>query len=241
MADETPEQIKERVLAEELAKGSDPRVAEGRAKAAEFRAREGLPIEPDQAWRAKLEREGGAPTQEAAPAVEGAPPAPPTAPSDQPIRESAQSQLEHPSAAAPPLAEAPAETAAAPEAPPTPAQERGEEHPTAAPAQAPSDSSEQAPPAVAEAPVSAELVAPPMEPEAEPEIGARVEVESESLEEYAGIKVRDSRLPVWLLVILVVVPLWAMFYMAAFAGSDAIERTSGCTVNADHTFTCFGR
>ncbi len=55
MADETPEQIREKILAEELAKGSDPRVAEGRSKAAELRARHGLPIDPQEAWMAKLE------------------------------------------------------------------------------------------------------------------------------------------------------------------------------------------
>src|SRR5688572_380529 len=70
MADETPEQIREKVLAEELGKGSDPRVAEARSKAAEMRARHGLPIEPQQAWRAKLEQEGGAPAQAAAVAEE---------------------------------------------------------------------------------------------------------------------------------------------------------------------------
>ncbi|MGH2811342.1 MAG: hypothetical protein ACRDI1_01335, partial [Actinomycetota bacterium] len=76
MADETPEAIRERVHAEELAKGSDPRVAMGRAKAAELRAREGLPIDPEQAWRAKLEKEGG--SAAAAPADAPAP-APPEA------------------------------------------------------------------------------------------------------------------------------------------------------------------
>ena len=67
---ETPEEIRERVLSEEMAKGSDPRVAEGRAKAAEARAREGLPIDPEEAWRAKLEREGGGGAVEAPVATE---------------------------------------------------------------------------------------------------------------------------------------------------------------------------
>ncbi|HVE76761.1 MAG TPA: hypothetical protein VND22_08375, partial [Actinomycetota bacterium] len=56
---ETPEAVRERVKQEELAKGSDPRVAESRSKAAEARAKHGLPIDPQQAWKAKLEQEGG--------------------------------------------------------------------------------------------------------------------------------------------------------------------------------------
>lgn len=196
MADETPEQIKERVLAEQLAKGSDPRVAEGRAKAAESRARHGLPIEPDAAWRALLEREGGAPS-EAAPAAE--PRAEEATPAPEP----------EPQPEAEPTAEA-APAAPAAEAVPEP-------EPAAAPA----------PPVVHQEP-----------DKPEPEVGALIEVESEGLEEYAGIKVRDSRLPMLLLVILIVIPMWAIFYLAAFAGSESIAKTSGCVINPDHTFAC---
>lgn len=79
---DSPQAIRERVHAEELARGSDPRVAEGRAKAAEARARHGFPIEPQEAWKAKLEKEGGgapasttaapAATEQATPAVQEA-------------------------------------------------------------------------------------------------------------------------------------------------------------------------
>lgn len=41
VSDEEAAEIRKKVLEEELAKGSDPRVAEGRAKAAELRARKG--------------------------------------------------------------------------------------------------------------------------------------------------------------------------------------------------------
>ncbi len=62
---ETPDQVYERILAEEQAKGSSPPVAEGRAKAARFRARKA---------------EGGetpaAPAPPAPPAVDAATPAP---------------------------------------------------------------------------------------------------------------------------------------------------------------------
>lgn len=43
---ETPDEIYDKVLAEEQAKGSSPAVAEARAKAARHRARKGLPTDP---------------------------------------------------------------------------------------------------------------------------------------------------------------------------------------------------
>jgi hypothetical protein len=108
MADEAPEQIRERVHAEELAKGSDPRVAEGRAKAAELRAKAGLPIEPDKAWRAKLEQEGGE-----APA---AAPAAGTATAEEPAEEAEPREEEAPAPAAAEEAPEPSAPAEAPAA-----------------------------------------------------------------------------------------------------------------------------
>lgn len=215
MADESPEQIRERVLAEELARGSDPRVAEGRAKAAEVRAQHGLPIDPEQAWRALLEREGGAPAPETAgPPAEAAAPEPAEAPSAEAPEAEAVSEA--------PAAEAALEAAAVAPAPAAPATESAAAAPEVAPA----------PPTPAEP-------APPKEPQYEPEIGQPAELETEALETYAGIKVRDSRLPAGLLLILVLIPLWAIFYLAAFAGSESIARTTGCRVNPDHTLVCF--
>lgn len=118
MADESPEQTRERVHAEELAKGSDPRVAEGRAKAAELRAKAGLPIEPDLAWRAKLEQEGGAPS--AAPtttAGEAPPEAEPAEPEPGEEPEAAEAEPE-PEPAAAPTGPAPVPTSQAPAAAP---------------------------------------------------------------------------------------------------------------------------
>ncbi|MFN2610180.1 MAG: menaquinol-cytochrome c reductase cytochrome b subunit [Actinomycetota bacterium] len=43
---ESPDEVYERILAEEQAKGSSPAVAEARAKAARHRARKGIPIDP---------------------------------------------------------------------------------------------------------------------------------------------------------------------------------------------------
>jgi hypothetical protein len=72
---ETPEEVREKVFQAELAKGSDPRVAEGRAKAAEMRALHGLPIDPQEAWKAKLAGDGKTPTPPPAPVPEAPPPA----------------------------------------------------------------------------------------------------------------------------------------------------------------------
>lgn len=55
---ETPDEIYERVLAEEKAKGSSPQVAEARAKAARLRARKGLPIDPQAAAAAEAAAAG---------------------------------------------------------------------------------------------------------------------------------------------------------------------------------------
>jgi hypothetical protein len=41
MSDEEAAEIRRKVYEEEMAKGSDPRVAEGRAKSAELRAKKG--------------------------------------------------------------------------------------------------------------------------------------------------------------------------------------------------------
>lgn len=219
MADETPQQIRERVLAEELAKGSDPRVAEGRAKAAEMRAQHGLPIDPEQSWRALLEREGGSPAAQA----EAAASEPAAAPAE---------------AAAPEPAQAPPAEAEAAAAPDVSEAAAAQPAPAAAPAPAPSPVAP-APAETPAGPVPLAEPAPPREPEYEPEVGEPLELELESLESFAGIKVRDPRLPTGLLVILVLIPLWAIFYLVAFAGSDSIARTTGCTVNPDHTLVCF--
>jgi hypothetical protein len=218
MPDETPEQIRERVLAEELAKGSDPRVAEGRAKAAEVRAQHGLPIDPDQAWRALLEREGGTPAASTAVATE------PAAPPEE--------------VAAPEPAEAPPAEGA-----PAPPEETAAPEPAEAPptegAPAPEEAAAAPEPAPALETVTPAEPSPPKEPDHEPEIGEFIDLDAEAFETVAGIKVRESRLPAGLLLILVMIPLWAIFYLAAFAGSDSIARTSGCLVNWDHTLVCF--
>lgn len=207
---ETPEQIKERILAEELGKGSDPRVAEGRAKAAEVRARHGLPIDPEQAWKALMDQEGRAPAPAAAGVAAATEPA--TAPE----------------AAAP--SEAPE---APPEAPPPEAPDAQAKPIESAVTSVSADDSIPAPagaePAAALAP----------EEEFEPEIGDLIEVEREELEEFAGIRVGDPRLPVWLLVILVAIGLWAIFYLAAFSSSEDVARTTGCRVEPGRAFTCF--
>ncbi|MGH2772692.1 MAG: hypothetical protein ACRDIU_06105, partial [Actinomycetota bacterium] len=60
---ETPEEVFERVLAEEQAKGSSPTVAQSRAKAARMRASKGLPTDPAEAAKAAA---GAAPAEEPA-------------------------------------------------------------------------------------------------------------------------------------------------------------------------------
>lgn len=205
MVDESPEQIRERVHAEELAKGSDPRVAEGRAKSAEARAREGLPIEPDKAWRAKLEKEGLAPQE----AASEAPPV------------SAQAEAaEEQTPAGDPAQESPTE----PEAPEAPA--------PAPPAPALPGEPEPRTPAVAAVASPAEV-----EPAPPPEIGDPIELETEGLDEIAGIKIRDPRLPAWLLVALFAIAMWAMAYLL-FAGGTASSEVTGCRVESGGALVC---
>lgn len=198
---EAPEAIRERIHAEELAKGSDPRVAEGRAKAAEMRARQGLPIDPQEAWRAKLAQEGAAPS---APALK-------------------QAETE----VAP--AEAAAEKApAVEETSPAVVEEPGP------------DAAAPAPQAPAAVPPALVAEAPPPEPEVpfDPEIGDLIAV-AQTVSEIGGVKVADARLPAWLMVILLAIPLWAILYLLALGGEDVARRTSECAVQPDRTFVCF--
>ena len=208
MAEESPEQIRERVHAEELGKGSDPRVAEGRAKAAEMRAKAGLPIEPDKAWRAKLEQEGGEASE--APAAASA----------------AEAGAEEA-----PAEEAPAEEAAqeapAAEAQPEPAAEAPATAPTPAPA----------PAAPAAAPREPEFVTASAAPR-EPEVGEPIEIETEGLEVVAGVPIRNERMPAWVTGILIAVILWAVAYALFLSGPEAISNTTRCEVSADQTLVC---
>jgi len=65
---ESPDEVYERVLAEEKGKGSSPPVAEARAKAARHRARKGLPTDPAEAAKAEA---AAKPAAEQAPAPAG--------------------------------------------------------------------------------------------------------------------------------------------------------------------------
>jgi hypothetical protein len=81
-------------------------------------------------------------------------------------------------------------------------------------------------------------VAPPAPPpEAELEVGELIEIPTEGLQEIAGVKLRETRIPVWLVAVLLLIAGWAVFYLMAFSGAGAAG--SGCSVRADHTFTCF--
>ena len=224
MADETPEQIKEKILAEELAKGSDPRVAEARSKAAELRARQGLPIDPQQAWRAKLEKEGGA-----APAAEAV--------------EEPQAEVQ-----AAPTQEAPAE---APDEPKPVTEEPAAEEPAPAeqPQTAPAPSPVQAPvPAGVEvqresaeivpAAAAVPAVAPSREIQFEPEIGEMVEFDTEDMAEVAGIRLADARLPGWLIAVFIALVGAAVIYLLVFSGPGAAEEASGCRVDANRAVVC---
>lgn len=223
-AEESPEQIRERVHAEELAKGSDPRVAEGRAKAAELRAKAGLPIEPDKAWRAKLEQEGGEPSSAPATSAEAEPEAEPSA--------EAESAAEaEPAAEGQPSAEAEAHPEAA--APEPAAQQPAEAEAPAEPA------AEPARPALRVVEPERETVL-ATEPEREPEVGEPFEVETEGLEVIAGVAMRDARLPKWLVGALLAILVWALAYALFLSGSDVIERTTRCRVEADQTLVCSG-
>lgn len=116
---ETPDEIYERVLAEEKAKGSSPQVAEARAKAARLRARKGLPIDPQAAAAAEAAAAGApaAPKTTAGPAhvppespVPGeSPPAPVAAePAPEPLPAAAEPAAAQEAAAAEPAAPQPA-------------------------------------------------------------------------------------------------------------------------------------
>lgn len=217
MADESPEQIRERVHAEELAKGSDPRVAEGRSKAAELRAKAGLPIEPDQAWRAKLEQEGGAPSAAGtATAVE--------APRDEAEAEPEPEPEPEPAAEPEPAPAAEAEPAAKPE----PAAKAG-------PAPGPEPQPEPQP-ATAREPAT--VAAAPAAPKRDPEVGEPIELVTEGLEVVAGIPIRDTRLPLWVTAVLIGLLVWAVLYGLFVSGADAIRETTGCRVEADRTLVC---
>ena len=216
---ETPEAVRDRIKAEELAKGSDPRVAEGRSKAAEMRTRLGLPIDPQEAWKARLAQEGGAP---AAPAADAAPAAP------------AAPEPEAPAAPEPETPETP-ETPA-PETPETPAPP-APAAPLEAQPQPPSEPQTQSQPEAG--PAAAVVPAPPVVPVFAPEIGEIIELEDEVVFSVGGVKVRDARIATWILVLLLSIPLWAMLYLLGLGGGDVGRATTGCIVDADRSFVCF--
>jgi menaquinol-cytochrome c reductase cytochrome b/c subunit len=157
---ETPDEIFERVLAEEQKKGSSPAVALARAKAARVRAQKGLPIEaaaaaaaaamepsPPGAEEAKGEpaeaaaeapAEAEAEAKPAAPApepeaAEAKPAAPPREPEAAEAKPAARAPKPEPAAAPPPAAEEPA----AAEPAKAPAAGDGREAPAERPAPAP--------------------------------------------------------------------------------------------------------
>lgn len=183
----TPEEARAAVLAEELSKGSDPRVAEARSKAAEARARQGYPIDPHEAWKVKLEKESGRAPSEAPPPTE-APPAPVETPPPAPV------------------------------AVPDPAPQVAE----------------------VEAPLVVEAPQVVVEVAFEPEFGQLLEpADEDRWTEIGGVKVRDARIPNWLMVALIAIPLWAVVYLMAFGSADVDRATTGCIVGEDQTFTCF--
>jgi len=114
---ETPDEVYDRVLAEEQAKGSTPAVAEGRAKAARHRAKKGIPTDPAGAAAAAGPREAGsaAPAAEA-PAPEPEPaeaaPTPEPGPAEAAPQTAAAVATEAPAAAGVATATAPAEAPA---------------------------------------------------------------------------------------------------------------------------------
>ena len=236
---ETPEAVRDRIKAEELAKGSDPRVAEGRSKAAEMRTRLGLPIDPQEAWKARLAQEGGAPTAPAAlePEAPVAPVAPvaPAAPEPEPTGPAAPAadagtpapRTDNSPTHVPPdssgLVESPAPSASAapledqpqPQTPPPPPPEAG-----------PAADVVPAPPT-------------PVVPVFAPEIGEIIELEGEVVFSVGGVKVRDARIATWILILLLSIPLWAMLYLLGLGGGDVGRATTGCIVDADRSFVCF--
>jgi menaquinol-cytochrome c reductase cytochrome b/c subunit len=66
---ETPDEVYERILAEEQAKGSSPQVAQARAKAARMRASKGLPVTAAEAAAAGADTPAAAPPPAAEPAA----------------------------------------------------------------------------------------------------------------------------------------------------------------------------
>lgn len=226
MTDETPEQTRERVLAEELAKGSDPRVAEGRSKAAELRARQGLPIDPQEAWKAKLEKEGGAPAPTRAEEE-------PQAVAEEAPSEEAPAEAAEEAATAPPAEEAPADAPAAAETPQTTPAPSPVQAPVPAGVEVQRESAEIVPAAV-----SPPAIAPSREIQFEPEIGEMVEFDTGDMAEVAGIKLADARLPGWLIAVFVALVGAAVIYLLAFSGPGAAEEASGCRVDANRAVVC---
>ncbi|MCA1839759.1 MAG: hypothetical protein LC723_05435, partial [Actinobacteria bacterium] len=54
-----------------------------------------------------------------------------------------------------------------------------------------------------------------------------------------GINVREARIPTWIALVLLAIPLWAMLYLMAGGGADIARTSTGCEAHPDHTFTCF--
>ena len=205
---ESPQEVKERIHAEELAKGSDPRVAEGRAKAAEARATHGLPLDPQEAWKVKLSKAGGAPA---------AAPATPPEPAPEPDVE--------PPAPEPQTAETPADE---------------DEEGRAAPDQPPAIQAEGTRAAPPQAAPAAAVLTPPVEEQWDPDVGDVVEVFDEPLvTTVAGVTVVDSRIPTRLMLVLLIIPMWAILYLLAASSGDPVRASTGCVVSADHSFVCF--
>lgn len=85
---ETPDEVFERVLGEEQAKGTSPAVAQARAKAARVRAQKGLPTDPAEAAKA-AKAAAAKPSEAPAPAPAAEAPAPAEAPAEEPVAEEA--------------------------------------------------------------------------------------------------------------------------------------------------------
>ena len=211
---DSPEAVRQRILEEELAKGSDPRVAEARSKAAEMRARHGLPLDPQEAWRAKLAQEGGAPAAVSAETPSAAP---------------------EPTAAEPASTpEQTAEPAAATEVVPQP-----EQVPTEVPAAASMAASDSPTAAGSAPPVTTTLAPAQVEPEFEPEVGDLIEGTDDVVRTVGGLRVREGKIPTWAALALLLIPLWAMLYLMIGSSGDVVRSTTGCAVHANKTFTCF--
>ena len=70
-------------------------------------------------------------------------------------------------------------------------------------------------------------------------MGELIEPRDVLISHYAGLRVRDSRLPGWLVLLIVLIPLWAILYLAVLGGNDVNRRTTGCVVNPDRALVCF--